>query len=97
MKKMNQVKRFLLLSFLFAGMAASAQNNVIKAGLTGALSGDYNLGIEKRITKKSSLHLKAGFLNPTSSPLFSEEKFIPEDFEMMNVNGGLSTSLEYRF
>lgn len=97
MKKFNQVKQFLLLCFLFAGMAASAQNNVIKAGLTGALIGDYNLGIEKKITGKSSLHLKAGYLDPTSSPLFSEEKFLPDDFEMMEVSGGLSTSLEYRF
>ena len=94
---MSWSKNLLVLLFLVAGMAASAQKNAIKAGLTGAVLGDLNLGIERKITPKSSLQLKAGFLDPTSSALFSKEKFMPEEYENAEVNGGLSASVEYRF
>lgn len=94
---MSRTKSLLMLLFLIAGIAAGAQNNVIKAGFTGAVIGDFNIGIEKKVTPKSSLHLKAGFLEPTSSPVVPVENLIPEPYRMLEVNGGLTTSLEFRF
>ena len=94
---MSWLKRSLLVFYVIAGMAAGAQNNIIKTGLTGAVIGDFNVGIEKKVTPKSSLHLKAGFLEPTSSPVVPLETLIPEPYRMLKVNGGISTSLEYRF
>lgn len=94
---MSWSKKLLVVFFLAAGMAVSAQNNVIKGGLTGAVMGDLNFGIERKITPKSSLQLKAGFLDPMSSPLLSDKNLLPEEYETAEVIGGLSASAEYRF
>ncbi|MFW6289388.1 MAG: DUF3575 domain-containing protein [Mariniphaga sp.] len=94
---MLHLKNYAFIVFVLLGMTVNAQNNVIKAGLTGAFLGDINIGFEQRVSDKSSLQVKIGFLDPTLSPAVNEDVITPKAYTLLEANGGISTSLEYRF
>ncbi len=93
---MLRLKNYLLIFLIFAGVTVIAQSNVIKAGLTGPFVGDINIGFEQKINDRSSLQLKFGYLDLTMSPLIPEEAFTPRAYNLLEANGGINTSIEYR-
>jgi hypothetical protein len=95
---MFNFKSFILIVCLMcSGMLANAQDNIVKAGLSGAFLGDINFGFEKMMSDNSSLHFKIGYLDPLLSPLIPEKAFTPKAYNLLEGKGGISTSLEYRF
>ncbi|MBW6533489.1 MAG: DUF3575 domain-containing protein [Mariniphaga sp.] len=94
---MFRIKVFALVLLLFPGWVASAQDNVLKAGLSGAFLGDFNLAYERMLNSNRSLQIKIGYLNPVASPFFTVEAITPEAYSFIQENGGMSASLEYRF
>lgn len=94
---MLQLKNYVLLFFMLAGMMVNAQDHVIKTGLTGLLLGDINLGFEQKLNGRSSLQFRIGYIDPTLSVIIPEEAFSPKAYNLLEANGGISTSIEYRF
>ena len=94
---MNYFKFYAVFFLIVCGVASQAQENLVKVGFTGALLGDLNLGFERKITDKSSLNFKVGFLEPTLSPLLREEIITPNAYNLVEANGGISSSAEFRF
>ncbi|WP_372949375.1 DUF3575 domain-containing protein [Mariniphaga sp.] len=94
---MSRLKVFAIVLILFTGWVSNAQENIIKAGLSGAFLGDFNLAYEKMFNSNRSLQMKFGYLNPVVSPFFTEETITPEAYAFIQENGGMSASLEYRF
>jgi hypothetical protein len=58
------------------------QENVVKAGLSGVFLGDFNLAYERMLSSNRSLQFKAGYLNPVTSPFFTEEAITPEAYSL---------------
>jgi hypothetical protein len=87
----------IIILFLLSGLFSGAQENVIKAGVTGLFIGDINFGYERMMSHNSSLNFKFGFLNPTISPFISESDITPDAYNLAEANGGITASLEYRF
>lgn len=94
---MFKLKVLFIVLLLFPAWIANAQDNVVKAGLSGAFLGDFNLAYERMLNSNRSLQLKVGYLNPVVSPFFTEETITPEAYHFIQENGGMSASLEYRF
>jgi hypothetical protein len=94
---MSRLKVFAIVLLLFPGWVADAQDNVLKAGLSGAFLGDFNLAYERMLNSNRSIQIKVGYLNPVKSPFFTEEIITPEAYAFIQENGGMSASLEYRF
>ena len=94
---MFRLKKILLVILILPGIKLNAQDNIVKAGLTGVLLGDFNIGIERKVTDKSSLHFKFGYLEPGLSPVISEEVLSPVAYNLLESHGGISTSMEFRF
>jgi hypothetical protein len=87
----------LVLTLLLSYFITGAQDNIVKAGVTGLLLGDMNLGYERMMNENSSLNIKLGFLNPTMSPFISENNITPRAYNLVEANGGITASFEYRF
>ncbi len=83
--------------FLFLATNLFAQDNSIKIGFSDALLGHYNLNYERNLGRNNSVQFKLGYLKPTTSPFISEETITPGAYNLIEVNGGISTSVEYRF
>lgn len=83
--------------FMLYGHTVTGQENVVKASLTGALLGDISIGAEHRLTAKSSIQFRAGYLDPAMSLVFREKAFTPRAYHLLRSSGGISTSVEYRF
>ena len=94
---MNKYFTILTAFFLIAANSVSAQNNAIKTGLSDALTGFMNLSYERKINETQSLFFKFGYMQPTRSPFISEETLTPDPLTMEEANGGINTSIEYRF
>jgi hypothetical protein len=94
---MFRLKYFLIALPMISGLMVSGQVNTVKAGLSGAFLGDFNLAFERMVSSNKSIQFKAGYLNPLASPFFTEETITPEAYSFIQENGGISASLEYRF
>jgi hypothetical protein len=78
-------------------MTAHAQENTIKTGFTGPFMGDLNIAYERALSQNSSLNLKFGYFDPILSPFISENTFTPNAYNLLEANGGITASVEYRF
>lgn len=94
---MFKLKLFTVILLLIPGWTILAQENSIKAGLSGSLLGDFNLAYERMLNSNQSLQIKVGYLNPVKSPFFTEKTITPEAYHFIQENGGMSVSFEYRF
>ena len=94
---MFKLKVLFVILFLAPAWIANAQENTVKAGLSGAFLGDFNLAYERMLNSNRSLQIKVGYLNPVKSPFFSENTITPEAYHFIRENGGITASLEYRF
>jgi hypothetical protein len=86
----------IILCSLFA-ISAYSQENIIKTGITNAFFGDFNLSYERIINDKNSIQVKAGYFNPMTSFITSENWITPNEYTFVNDKGGFHTSVEYRF
>jgi len=87
----------LAIMLLLTVMIVNAQENAIKAGFTGPLMGDLNIGYERAVTQNSSLNIKLGYFDLLMSPFISENTLTPKAYNMLEAKGGFTASLEYRF
>ena len=90
-------KHYILIFLLLVSTLVTAQENTIKAGFTGAFLGDFNLGYERVVNDKNSIHFKIGYWQPSISPFIKDETITPEAYDLIDAKGGIHTSLEYRF
>ena len=94
---MNKYFKILTAFLLITANTVLAQNNALKTGLSDALTGYMNLSYERKINETQSLLFKFGYMQPTRSPFISEETLTPDPLTMEDANGGINTSIEYRF
>lgn len=94
---MFRYRKYVFLFLMLCGTIANGQKNIVKAGLSGALLGDIGLEFESAITNNSSMLFKAGYIDPTLSPLIPEKAFTPGAYNLLEANGGINTSAEFRF
>lgn len=94
---MFRYRNYMFLFLLLCGLVANAQKNIVKTGLTGAFLGDIKLAFESAITPNSSMLFNIGYLDPTLSPLIPDKAFTPKAYNLLESNGGISFSAEYRF
>jgi hypothetical protein len=88
---------FLVSMLFFSVITAPAQENIMKAGFTGPFMGDLNIGYERAVNQNSSLNIKIGYFDPIMSPFITEKTFTPRAYNLLEANGGITASLEYRF
>jgi len=83
--------------FIFIAVNVFSQENFIKTGITNPFLGDFNLSYERIIGEKSSIQVKAGYLNPRISLFISENTITPNQYTFIDDKGGFHASVEYRF
>ncbi len=88
---------YLTCVLLFSVIITFAQENAIKAGLSGPLMGDINIGYERALSRHSSLNIKLGYFDPIMSPFITEKTLTPKAYNLLESNGGITASVEYRF
>jgi hypothetical protein len=94
---MKQWSLILFTLVIFLTESVSAQENVLKTGITNAFFGDFNLSYERVINEKSSIQARVGYLNFMSSFTVSEDWITPEALTLQKDKGGFHASVEYRF
>jgi hypothetical protein len=93
---MLRFRNILSFFFVFLSFSLYSQNNIIKAGLSDALLGYFNLSYERVVGKKNSIVIKGGYMEPTKSPFISEKALTPEAYTFDGSEGGIDISVEYR-
>lgn len=83
--------------FLHLCIFMQGQNNAVKFGLTDAFLGTFNLSNEYQLSGNQSIQIKIGYIDPTLSPFITEADITPSAYRLEDRNGGINTSLEYRF
>jgi hypothetical protein len=94
---MIRINFISVLILTFISVFAFAQDNNIKLGFSDAFLGHLNLSYEKMVSEKNTLQVKIGYWQPTISPFIDDQTISPEAFTLKESNGGLNTSVEYRF
>jgi hypothetical protein len=92
------MKRLLIVLFMLISAVGFAQENVVKLGISGVGYGDFALSYERLITPKSAINLTVGYLNPNVSIIgFSNSFPFSEGLEIVGLNSGFHTSVDYKF
>lgn len=94
---MKRKATIILGILLLMNCLGQAQSSAVKFGATDAFLGIFNLSNEYAISQSQSIQIKIGYIDPALSPFITEENITPSSYRMEDRNGGINSSLEYRF